>query len=102
MKWSIAGAALAGAVAFGIAAAPSAMAQDRGMILALSCAACHGTAGNSPGAIPSISGKKAAYLEGKLKNFRDGREAATVMDRIAKGYTDEEIAALARYFANPR
>jgi sulfide dehydrogenase cytochrome subunit len=100
MNRSNAGVALAGAVAIGLAAAATAQAQDRGMILALSCAACHGTAGNSPGSIPSIRGKKATYIDGKLKGFRDGREAATVMDRIAKGYSDEEIAAMARYFAS--
>lgn len=31
--------------------------------------------------------------------FRTGERAATVMDRIAKGFTDEEIRAIAEWFA---
>jgi sulfide dehydrogenase cytochrome subunit len=72
---------------------------ERGMILGLSCAACHGTGGNSPGAIPSIAGKKKAFIADSLRNFRDDRKKATVMNRIAKGYTDAEIEALAEYFS---
>jgi cytochrome c553 len=68
----------------------------------LSCAACHGTGGKSPGAIPSIAGKKKAFIVTALKNFRDDRKTATVMNRIAKGYTDAEIEALATYFSQSR
>lgn len=87
---------LAGLCAPGVSPA----ADERGMMLALSCTACHGTAGASPGAIPSIRGKSADYLAERLRAFRDGGRAATVMDRLAKGYSDEEIDALARYFAS--
>jgi cytochrome c553 len=38
----------------------------RGAMLRNSCAACHGTAGNSPGAIPGIGGKSAGFLAGAL------------------------------------
>ena len=34
-----------------------------------------------------------------LQEFRSGQRAATVMDRIAKGFTDDEIQALAAWFA---
>jgi len=72
----------------------------QGSMLALSCTGCHGTDGQSPGAIPTIAGKSASYLIMALKDFRSGNTASTVMERHAKGYTDEEIKLIAEYFAN--
>lgn len=77
-----------------------AMAIDRGMVLALSCASCHGTNGQSPGSIPAINGKSASYIESAMRQFREGKRYATVMNRIAKGYSDEEIKLLATYLGN--
>jgi cytochrome c553 len=37
-----------------------------------------------------------------MKMYRDGKRPATIMHQIAKGYTDEEIVALADYFAKQR
>ena len=34
-----------------------------------------------------------------MQDFRSGVRAATVMDRIAKGFTDEEIQAIAAWYA---
>ena len=96
--------ALGVAATIGVAASngPAAAAGDRGMILGLSCAACHGTAGKSPGAIPAINGKDAAFISEELRKFRSGERTATVMGRIAKGYTDDEIDALAQYFSTAK
>jgi sulfide dehydrogenase cytochrome subunit len=82
----------------GLAVASPAIAAE-GSILALSCAACHGPDGKSPGAIPAITGKTAAFLETTLADFKSGKRPGTVMNRLAKGYTDDEIKALAAYFA---
>lgn len=68
-------------------------------VLAASCVACHGTGGSSEGAIPPIAGRTADELRASLVAFRDGSTPSTVMDRIAKGYTDAEIAALAEEVA---
>lgn len=35
----------------------------------------------------------------KLKDFKSGAQEATVMNRIAKGYSEPEIDALAKYFS---
>ncbi|RKZ71595.1 MAG: sulfide dehydrogenase [Candidatus Parabeggiatoa sp. nov. 1] len=72
----------------------------RGTMLALSCTGCHGTNEQSPGAIPTITGKSADYLTMILKDFRAGNIFSTVMERQAKGYTDEEIQFIAEYFAS--
>ena len=75
----------------------SAFAADKGMVLALSCASCHGTNGASPGSIPKIQGRTADYIEKAMLQFKVGERPATVMNRIAKGYTDEEIKLLSDY-----
>ena len=78
----------------------SAFAADKGMVLALSCASCHGTNGASPGSIPRIQGRSAEYIEKAMLQFKAGERPATVMNRIAKGYTDEEIELLSAYLGN--
>jgi sulfide dehydrogenase cytochrome subunit len=64
-------------------------------VLAASCVACHGTGGKSATGIPPISGHTVEELKTAMLAFRDGTAPATVMDRIARGYTDTEIDALA-------
>jgi sulfide dehydrogenase cytochrome subunit len=75
---------------------------NRGAMLSNSCAACHGTDGNSPGAIPSIGGKSAEFIQSALIEFREGKRPGTVMNRHALGYTDEEIRLIAEFFARGR
>ncbi|TNJ37646.1 c-type cytochrome [Prosthecochloris vibrioformis] len=72
--------------------------NPRGQILALSCASCHGTDGKSVGIMPGFYGKSQVYLENALKQFKNGERYSTVMERHAKGYTDEEITLIAEYF----
>ena len=40
--------------------------NPRAFMLASSCAACHGTDGNSPGVIPPLQGKSAKFIETAL------------------------------------
>ncbi len=72
------------------------------IMLSNSCAACHGTDGKSPGAIPSINGKSERFLSRTLKEFRAGTRESTVMGRHAKGYSDEEIKMIAEYFSHQK
>lgn len=83
-----------------IAVAPvGAQAETSGRNLALSCFSCHGPAGKSPDTIPAINGKNKAFIVKEMVGFRDGKRKSTVMQRIAKGYSDAEISALAGYLA---
>lgn len=75
---------------------------SRAMMLSNSCTGCHGPQGVSPGSIPTIAGKSVDFLEKALKEFRSGERPATVMQRHARAYTDEEISLIARYFATVR
>ena len=69
-------------------------------MLANTCAGCHGSDGASNGpAIPTISGLSKDYFVDTMKGYASGDIPATVMDRIAKGYSEKEITQLADYFA---
>jgi len=97
--------AICAAVFFGLLLSSGAQAADydprQVEVLAGSCANCHGTEGRLAGAIPAIANRPASVLEAQMLAFKNDQEArVTVMDRIAKGYSDEEIRALAEYFAN--
>jgi sulfide dehydrogenase cytochrome subunit len=71
------------------------------VVLAGPCANCHGTDGRSPGVIPSIAGRPEAVLKAQLKAFKAETPppGTTIMNRLMKGYTDEQIDALAKYYA---
>jgi len=71
-----------------------------GQAIAFTCNGCHGYDGMSKGAAPSIKGLPATYLENAMKDFKSDKRPATIMNRIAKGYTDPEITAMSEYYAS--
>ncbi len=71
-----------------------------GQQLANGCTACHGLEGRGGEAIPTLAGQPASDLVAKLLDFRAQKGDATIMNRIARGYTDAEIQALAAYFSS--
>lgn len=67
--------------------------------MAATCAGCHGPGGSSFGPVtPTIASLSIDYFVMSMKDYRDGKRPATVMDRIAKGYSDNDIAEMAKYF----
>ncbi len=69
-------------------------------MLANTCAGCHGTQGASAGpATPSIGGISPVYFEEVMQGFKKGEIKTTIMGRIAQGYSDEEIKAMADVFS---
>lgn len=78
----------------------SGFAADRIEGLARTCNSCHGVKGVSVGPnMPSIGGLPEAYLRNTMLQWKRGERYGTAMDRLLKGYSDEDIAALAKYFA---
>ncbi|MEY3746807.1 MAG: hypothetical protein RL194_266 [Pseudomonadota bacterium] len=67
-------------------------------VLAASCAACHGTNGNSVGGTPVLAGLHPEHFSSQMQAFKSGQRASTVMHRHARGLTDSEIVQLAEYF----
>ena len=69
-------------------------------VLAASCANCHGPDGRSTGGIPTLRGLPEQHLLQRLQAFKAGTAPdATVMTRLAKGYDDEQLKALAAWFS---
>ena len=66
--------------------------------LANACAGCHGTDGKSPGLIVSINELSADEIASMMRSFKNDEIVVTVMNRIAKGYTEAEIEAIANHF----
>jgi sulfide dehydrogenase cytochrome subunit len=83
-------------------AAASAHAQDNPVArsLAATCASCHGTDGRSVTAeAVSLAGLPKEHIVAQMKAFRDGTRSATLMQQLAKGYSDAQIELMADYFS---
>ena len=75
--------------------------------LAASCAACHGTNGNSvtgsnAGSLPVLAGLNANYFSSQMNAFKNGERVSTVMHHHAKGLHADEIDLLALYFSQQK
>ncbi len=69
-------------------------------MLAYTCAGCHGTNGASHGpATPTIAGNSIDYFVDAMEAYKSGERPATIMGRIAKGYSTEEFERMAAFFA---
>jgi len=90
------------AVAFTTLGATTAMGQGadaNARNIAATCANCHGTGGVSVGELPSLAGRPRTEIVRMMQEFKSGARPGTVMNQLAKGYTDEQIEALAGWFA---
>lgn len=76
--------------------------QRVGRLLASNCAACHGTGGRARDAMPRLAGQNKQYIVDQMQQFKTGKRPATIMHQLAKGYTDEQINALAEYFSRQK
>jgi cytochrome c553 len=69
---------------------------------AASCSGCHPSSSGVSSPVARIVGVDRAAIVRAMQDFRSGQRAGTVMDRIAKGFTDEEIQAIAAWYATQR
>ena len=68
---------------------------------ASSCLGCHPVAAND-GPVLSLSTLTAEQIVTAMQAYRSGARPATVMDRVAKGFSDEEIHAIAQWYARAK
>lgn len=69
--------------------------------LSYTCAGCHGTNGASVGsAIPSLAGLSKDYLVEAMQAYKKDERNPTIMNRIAKGYSDKEFELMGDFFSN--
>jgi cytochrome subunit of sulfide dehydrogenase len=77
----------------------SALAAAEAPAGASSCSGCHAAGANVNTPVPSIRGRPPAEIIAAMQAFRSGERPSTVMGRIAKGFSDEEIRAIAVWLA---
>jgi cytochrome c553 len=66
---------------------------------ASACTGCHAAKPGIGAIVPRIHGRRTAEIATLMRAYRAGEAPATVMDRIAKGFSEAEIDALAAWFA---
>jgi sulfide dehydrogenase cytochrome subunit len=72
-------------------------------MLSNACAGCHGTHGGSAGmTMPSLAGQSKTAIVDAMKKFKSGERPATVMGRLAKGYSDEQFDMIGDFFAKQK
>ena len=64
---------------------------------ATSCTGCHALGAG----IGVLQGRPAADIVTQMEAFRSGARPATLMNRIVRGFTPEEVQAMANWFAGP-
>jgi sulfide dehydrogenase cytochrome subunit len=66
---------------------------------AAACSGCHPARAGVDTPVPRLVGRDAAQMVAAMADFRAGKRPGTIMDRVAKGFTDDEIKAIAAWFA---
>jgi cytochrome subunit of sulfide dehydrogenase len=92
---------LLAATLLGLAAAlPVQAAETRGQLLAGGCAGCHGVNGQGSHGVPAIAQTQTrAEFLAMMAAFRANERANTIMGRVSRGYSEDEIALLAAHYA---
>ena len=65
---------------------------------AASCSGCHASSPRVDTPVPPLSGRRAADIATAMTEYKSGARKGTIMDRIAKGFSDEEIRAIAAWY----
>ena len=94
-------------IALGIAAATATVLASSGPALAASapppgaasCSGCHPAGAMTATTVSRLYGRDAGEITTAMTGFRDGSLPATVMNRIAKGFSDDELRAIAAWLA---
>jgi cytochrome c553 len=90
------------AVAAVLASIASALAASPSPPGASSCSGCHPAGAGIDTPVPRLAGRAAGDLVAQMQAFKTGQQTATVMDRIARGFSDAEIQAIAAWYAEQK
>jgi cytochrome c553 len=66
---------------------------------ATGCSGCHPMSRWTGSPVTRLNGRPAAEIVAAMLAFRAGKRPGTIMDRIAKGFSDDEIKAIAAWYA---
>ena len=90
---------VAGAIATVMASSLPVLAASEPPPGAASCSGCHTSGAAAASPIPRLYGRNTGEIMTAMTGFRDGSLPATVMNRIAKGFSDDELRAIAAWLA---
>jgi sulfide dehydrogenase cytochrome subunit len=65
---------------------------------AMSCSGCHPAGRGVDSTMTRLVGRSPADIVTAMQAFKSGQMPATVMDRIAKGFSDDEVKAIAAWY----
>jgi cytochrome c553 len=65
---------------------------------ASSCSGCHAAGPNGQTPVPPLQGRPASEIVSQMAAFKSGERKGTIMDRIVKGFSDEETRAIAAWY----
>jgi sulfide dehydrogenase cytochrome subunit len=69
---------------------------------AVACTGCHASTARVETAVPPLNGRPAADIAAAMAAFKSGERKGTIMDRIAKGFSEPETQAIAQWYAQQK
>lgn len=97
MRTVLAASALSALMASPVSATSRGLAGTEPPPGAASCSGCHSAAPGVGAAIPALFGRDPQDIALALRAFREGTRPATIMNRLAKGFSEEESRAIAAW-----
>ena len=92
---------LTAALAFALSVTAAAQAAEA-PAGAASCSGCHAANPRVDTPVPPLAGRPAADIASQTAAFKSGERKGTIMDRIAKGFSDDEIRAIAAWYESQK
>lgn len=65
---------------------------------ALSCSGCHPSSPTTNIKVPRLIGRNPADIVAAMQAFKSGERASIAMERIAKGFSEDEVKAIAAWY----
>ena len=69
---------------------------------AASCSGCHAARPSVQTPVPPLNGRSAADIVSQMAAFKSGERKGTIMDRIAKGFSEDETRAIAAWYESQK
>lgn len=80
--------------------APAGPLDAPGGLVSVTCSACHGFGGNSPGeTVPTLAGMSPGYFRKAIQDYASGRRASPEMEPYAKAVLELGVDQIAQFFA---
>jgi cytochrome subunit of sulfide dehydrogenase len=65
---------------------------------ALACSGCHPPARTADATVAPLTGRNPTDIVAAMQAFKSGQRPSTVMDRIARGFSEDEVKAIATWY----